>query len=625
MSFSRRIASRTFVVAVPIGILFWATVAPLYGQVEVLSARDSADLVKEARERQVAFEAFRASRIPLTPDINGGRCDERIGRMCIWFGGEAEEDFPPEPLETEQARRGLIGVFLEARSRIQDPWITGQLVRYLIEQGDFRLAEEVSRTCGLAASWWCSALFGYVLHLIGDFVESEEAFLAAIASMPDEEREFWTTPGYLFTRDRRNDFRREDPDDQSRNWELFWRFSDPLFLFEGNDRLTEHFARLVEARNQRDAGSPQAMEWEDDLEETLLRYGRTVGWSRVRGARPGFGRPLLQDNRRVIAHHHPKSRGYLFPEEFLGAPADVPPESWITAPREARTWYAPPYAPDFTSLATQIGRFRRGPEMLVVGAYRPALSATEGALDDSSRERADRTRDPFRSGRPSPDEPESASAQETGVGEISGPVEAGLFLLPEQGGEAIEIRSRNSEGVFTLLAPPGRYVSSLEVIEPDARRAWRARQGVSQGLLTPGLVAVSDLLILTEGAPFPSILDEAIPHVRPGIRIGNHERFTVVWEVYGLQVREPIQVTLGFTRGRPGFLQRVGEFLGVLEPDRRIDLTFTDAGPDAVQTAFRAVALELPDLDPGEYTLHLRLDLSGREPAIVSRPITVIS
>lgn len=82
-------------------------------------------------------------------------------------------------------------------------------------------------------------------------------------------------------------------------------------------------------------------------------------------------------------------------------------------------------------------------------------------------------------------------------------------------------------------------------------------------------------------------------------------------------------MTVGFTEGRPGFLQRVGEFLGVLEPDRPVEVTFSDAGPDAVQTAFRAVTLELPELDPGQYTLHLRLDLAGREPAIASRPIIV--
>ena len=75
----------------------------------------------------------------------------------------------------------------------------------------------------------------------------------------------------------------------------------------------------------------------------------------------GFG---LRDTRQVVGHHQPRSRGYLFPEEYLESPADIPPESWITAPREARTWYAPPYAPDFRGLETfrEVAgdRFHRG-------------------------------------------------------------------------------------------------------------------------------------------------------------------------------------------------------------------------------------------------------------------------
>jgi hypothetical protein len=54
-----------------------------------------------------------------------------------------------------------------------------------------------------------------------------------------------------------------------------------------------------------------------------------------------------------------------------------------------------------------------------------------------------------------------------------------------------------------------------------------------------------------------------------------------------------------------------------------VELTFADAGPDVVQTVFRAVQLTLPELDPGDYTLHLRLELPGREPALASRPIIV--
>ncbi len=559
------------------------------GQVTPTSRADSSALVKEARERQRDFERFHRSRIPVEPERQGGRCDQQIGRICIWFGGEEEADFPEELPEVGLARRELLEFLARADARIGDAWVTGQRVRYLAESGAIGEAEGVARECGIAETWWCSALLGYVLHLRGDWIGAETAFREASATLPKRQRERWLAPRYILGGDGQKELGRGASEERERRWSLFWRLSDPLYLVEGNDRLTDHFARWVEAENERDAENPQGLFWEDDLEETLVRYGRVVGWSRTHSPQTMMRMGALQDTRRVIGHHHPRSRGYLFPEEFLRSPSDVPPESWITAPREARTWYAPPYAPDFHGLETQVGRFRRGDEMLVVGAYRP-----------------------------SPAQPPNASTEPA-----RGPVEAGLFLVPEDDGELLEVRGADAEGVLTLRAPNGRYVSSLEVLDASGKRAWRARQGIRQVELVPGLVAVSDLLILENGAPEPASLDEALTLVRPGVRVSRGERFTVVWEVYGLRVQQPAQVTLGFTKGLPGFLARVGEFLGVIEPETPVEITFEETGPDAVQTVFRAMTLELPELEPGEYTLHLRLDLPGREPSITSRPIVV--
>jgi hypothetical protein len=555
------------------------------------AGEDSTALVQEAREAQRNFERFRQSQIPVEPDRRQASCDQLIGRICIWFGGEGETNFPPEPAVTAEARRSLIGRLLRVRHEVADPWVVGQLVHYMVEADEHDAAEQVAAVCGIDP-WWCTALYGYSLHDRGDIQAAEAAFRESLGMMPDSVRQRWLSPRYILSEDGMALFRSAPPTERRALWELFWRLSDPLFLVDGNDRLTDHFARLVEARNHEDAEHPQGLEWEADLEETLIRYGRMIGWSRT------FSPPPLQlrqrlppDTRRVIGHHHPMSRGYLFPEGFLESPADVPPESWITAPREARTWYAPSYAPDMRGLDTQVGRFRRGDAMLVVGAYRP--------------------------------EPVASAAAETGAGRDAD-VEAGMFLVPLDGLPLRAARSASADGVFTLRGPPGRYVSSLEVLDREGRRAWRARQGVRQDPLEPGSVDVSDLLILNAGAPFPDRLDDAIPHVRPGITVKRDERFTVVWEVYGLQVREPVQVTLGFTRGRPGFLTRVGEFLGILEPDRPVEVSFEETAPDRVETVFRAIELELPELDPGEYTVHLRLDTPGREPVITSRPIIVV-
>lgn len=568
---------------------------------------DSAALVEQAREAQRDFESFRESRIPPRTRAGAGRCDVRIGRICHWFGGAGEADFPPEPVETGMARQRLIVTLGRILGEVRDPWVLGQLVFYLVEEGRRGQAEQVARDCGLEDAWWCDALLGYTLHMDGRFVAAEAAFRDAVARLPDEERERWTTPRFLFSSEGEERFREAPPDERERMWERLWRFSDPLFLVEGNDRLTDHQARLVLSRIKEDAAHPFQIPWAEDLEEALVRYGMNVGWSRVQSL-PRAGGGVLQDNRSVVGHHHSASRGYLFPEEFVASPSDVPPEAWITAPVEARTWYAAPYAPDFRALETQVARFRRGDSLLVVGAYRPDEASPLAALPGAREEAVN----PF-------DDWGGFDDEEGEEG-----LATALFLVPEDGGELHRADGDGRSGVVTLRAPTGRYVSSLEVFDEAAGAAWRARQGVVQTPLARGIAGLSDVVILDEGAPLPESLDEAIPLLRPGIRVGVGERFVLAWEVYGLAVEDRARITIGFTSGRPGFLRRVGEFLGVVEPEVPVEVSFDETVPDdRVQTVFRAIEMGLPELEPGEYTLHVQLELPGREPAIASRPIVV--
>jgi hypothetical protein len=596
---------------------------------------DSLEILSHLKAEQERFERFRESRIPVSRAPQNTSCDARMGRICVWYGGADEANFPPEPVETGMARAELIGELADGLREVPHPWILGQLAHYLVEDGRMSEARARAESCGLtpADAWWCAALEGYVLHVNERFSQAEVRFREALDGMPADERARWSEPRFLLTQAASRELDALDAAEREARVELFWRLSDPLFLTEGNDRWTDHMARLVVARNRSEAANPYGLPWEEDLAESLIRYGRNIGYSRVQGPPPGMGPGglNLQDSRRVVGHHHPGSRGYIFPEAFLEAPAEVPPESWVTAPREARSWYAPPYAPDLRALETQVARFRRGNELLVVGAYRPVPPE----LDRMARLAPDpepEPWDPFRSPPPRTGggDPAGGTPAAAGRGDadldpatVLGPVEVGLFLIPEDGGEVLAVRGTDPSGVLTLRAPAGRWVSSLEVLEPQRRRAWRARQGVVQPLVEPGTVAVSDLLLLRPDAPFPETVDDAIAHARPGIRVRADEAFTVAWETYGLQVDEEVRITMGFTSGRPGFLTRVGEFLGILEPDRPVEVTFTAAGPTEVQTLFRAMVLDLPDLEPGEYTLHLRAELAGQEPAIASRPITV--
>jgi hypothetical protein len=568
------------------------------------SPPDSTALVEEARQAQERFEAFRVNRIPPSTRVQQGGCDERIGRICQWFGGAEETDFPPESPQTGMARQELIGTLAWVWREVRDPWVLGQLVRYLMEGGRSGQAERLVRDCGLTEPWWCDALLGYVLHLRGDFVAAEAAFRSALDHLPEGEELRWRTPRFILPRGEEERFRTADDREQARLWERLWRFSDPLFMLEGNDRLTEHYTRLVAARMGEDSAHPFEFPWGEDLEEALIRFGRYIGWSRVRSPPRGMS---LQDTRSVLGHHDPASRGYLFPGEFLEAPAEIPPEVWITSPREARTWYAPPYAPDFRGLEAQVARFRRGDSLLVAGAYRPDARSALANLPRAAP------------ARPDPFAPLSGWDEED---DLAGPVEAALFLVPEDGGDFFRVSGEEREGVLTILAPAGRYVSSLEVLDRDGRAAWRARQGVTQTTLARGIAGISDVIVLRDDATLPESLDEAIPQMRPGIRVARGERFVLAWEVYGLAVEDVARVTIGFSSGRPGFMRRVGEFLGVVEPEVPVEVSFDESLPDdQVQVIFRAIEMQLPSLDPGEYTLHVQLELPGREPAVASRPI----
>jgi hypothetical protein len=582
-------------VCVLIAAVTWAAGAVVPTAAQQLEATDAEGIAEELKKLQEEFEFFRQRNTPVERQRGGAGCDERIGRICIWFGGDDEEEDPIELREVGQARVQLIRAFAEGFEKAPDRWILGQWVHYLAENDNVREADRVAKSCGIPEQWWCSALEGFALHVLTRYVEAEEAFRTALSTMPGEERRYWMTPRYILTGDGVDAFMEGSPEEQTARFDLFWLLSDPLFLFEGNDRFTDHFARWVVAINRREAADPLGIPWGEDVEETLVRYGRNTGYGRTHNPQQmmsnGFG-----DTRRMVGFHHPKSRGYLFPEDFLESPSDIYPETWITAPREARTWYAPPYAPEVRALETQMGRFRRDGQMMVVGAYRPTI--------------------------PSGDEAEMVSAWGP-QGGVTGPPAAGMFLVPDDGRAPLRTQSREQEGVLTMRVRPGRYVAGLEVVDLQGRQAWRARQGVVQRALEPGMVDVSDLMILNSGAPLPESLDEALPDIRPGVRIRAGERFPVVWEVYGLRLLEPVRVTIGFSRGRPAFLERVGDFLGLLEPESNIDITFDDTGPDVVQAVFRSIELELPDLDPGEYTLHLRLELAGRTPIVTSRPIIV--
>ena len=592
---------------------------------------DSLSLHEEAKEIQARFERFREERIP--PELAGyGRgCDDIVGRFCLRFeDGEDESEWtvPEEPIEFGMARVQVLRELREIHNQIpRDSWILGQRVFYMGEVGDWQGAETLIRNCG-GGNWWCTSLLGFVRHAQEDWNTAADLFALAVGQMPDGET--FLSLGLLLDPDALDVY--EDASDQAAAEERLWLLADPLYLVDGNDRMTEQYARAVLIRMRREAVNPYGIEWGDDIEELTLRYGAERAWERKRSLPSG----TLQDTRGIVGRHHPKSQEFLPPDLALEDPAQVAPGDWTLEQRRPWTGYAPPYAPDLNALETQVARFRRGDSLLVAGAFRPE---PEDVTVDSRRQnqsvnprivdlRARRNQDrgdqqartnPF--GRP----PEAPLPLPVVEQQPEGPVQSALFLIDTESGQQHEVQGEGRSGVYQLQVPNGRYVVGIEAFSPDAKEAWRDRHGLWQDPLVPGLAAVSDLLILAGGGEIPTSLEEAMPTVLPAVRVRAGEPFKVAWELYGLQIGESATVRIGLDEGGGGFFRAVGQFLRVLTPESPVLMTYEDAGPDALGTVFRAVQLSLPpDLEPGEYTLTVEIALAGREPMTVPRPIVIV-
>jgi len=650
-------------------------VRALSGQFAPSSLADSLDLLEEAKDIQARYERYREQRTP--PDLAdlSKRCDEMVGRYCFRVPDHIDVDTwraPDQPVELELARTRLLrDLGIIASSIPGDLWILGQRVYYLTEMGAWSRAANLPRRCGGRTHWWCTALAAYVHHASGLWTVADSVFSEALDQMPPDTAARWRAPEYLLE-DSAWKIYQKAADKESLEDRL-WILADPLYLVEGNDRKTEQYARQVLVRIRAEAVNGTGLDWGDDLEEITLRWGVPEAWSRERDVPTG---DTLMDSRRMVSHR--RGQEFLPPGEVLEAPSQTLAGEWTLGDRvrlelreggtpmdplmnagllEAltqssnplggfidiggiisdgilrdapRTGYTAPYAPQLRTLETQVARFRRGDSLLVVGAFAPKKEAKKDlapaprmpdgrdlrAARNENRSDIQRRSNPF------------GVVREVPVAFLADVMEediqSGLFLIDPRSGEWYEVRGEGQRGAFQLQVPNGHYVVGLEAFDPHAKKAWRDRHGLWQDPIVPGLAAISDLLILEGGGEAPTSLDEALPTALPAVRIRAGDAFKVAWELYGLRVGESARVRIGVSRGRTGLAGRLGEFLRFLEPDEPVVMTYEDAGPDVLGTVFRAVELDLPDLEPGDYTLTVEIDLAGREPMTVARAISIV-
>lgn len=536
-----------------------------------------------ARAEQARYERVRRDALPWT--LGGsGPCDERIGRFCLSHGGSDSKWEPPaEPERVTAARERLIERLEAATAALPgDGWIAGQLVRYLVEADRHPAAAASARRCR-AEAWWCAALLGFALHDAGDAAGADSAFSAALARMPDREREIWTDLSVILDDCRRSRYRRAIDADRAAFESRFWRLADPFLSRPGNELRSEHLSRSVWHRLQDRAASTDRIPWGDDLRLITLRYGWPKGWERIRDTGPGI-RPAS-----IVAHFGGADQDLLPPCEALGG--SVREGEWDAEPPRPRTSYALPVADStvrwLTTFEHQIAVFRDGDSAVIVAAYEIPADSLRAAE----------------------------------------PLDAALAVLPEGGTRpGVEsITPAGRAGVVAASAPPGALLLSLEVLAPRSHRAVRVRRGLEIAPLVSGRLAVSDLLLLRDAEESVASLDEAMEVARTGTRARAGERLGLYWEMYGAQgdAPESVTFTLRLVEERPGLLRRLARGLGIVAAVPPVRVRWSER-PSRAGVYGRAVSIGIPpELRPGPYLIELTLASPGREPVVVRRSVTI--
>jgi hypothetical protein len=579
-------------------------------------AIDSSRVVADARDAQARFERARVFHAPWGHWSGGGTCDERIGRFCLRFtSGRDDETTPPRrpPPEAEAvlaARASLDSTLTVAAGQIPgDAWIAGQRTFYRGEAGDWEGALEAARACRSPEPGWCALLEGYAHHGAGNAVEAERRFNEGVAALPADEREKWMDLEPLLELEVVQALRRLPAEERRYLEERIWALGNPFFLVGGNTLRSEHFARHTAARIQENARNPHGIRWGSDMTEILVRFGPLIAYERSR--QPG----ILLGPTPVSGRFSLDARG-VFPtlEAILNA-SEAGPGEFPPAVHGARSRHSPPAVPRIRGLQARVSRFRRGDSLLVVAAWRV------------------------------PEAPPWDSVPPVRVNV------AGLFLVREgesrplrfdlpdsPGGPEVSPDQQDPytpnfrSGVGVVRAPTGAWWLSLEAADTEGGRGWRFRQGLRQEPREPEEIQLSDLLLLSPpespggdasatggagGGP-PDRLEDHVGRALPTDTIAPGP-IEVAWEIYGEPPDpERLQFVIGVEREGRGLLRRAGEALRLLSPVDPVEMRWEEGVADRRSdlddpVRFRRVQIDLGGLGNGNWLLHVRLPLEGRE------------
>ena len=539
-----------------LGVLL--SVAMLWQQdpLRVLLTADTSRAVRRAADAQAQFEGGRRYQLPMLA-AGRGHCDERIGRFCYWYE-EGDTTLPKDPPAIHRARAQLLTTLAEvAAQQPSSGWIAGQQVRYLVEQGEADSASALAGRCRSIA-WWCDALAGFAHHVAGRFAASDSLFARSLSAMPEELRCFWADWTMVLDGTTAAAFDRLDCPAQRARADTLFQLAQPLLSRPGNDLRTELLSRRVMAALSGVARSPYQIPWGKDLEEMMIRYGWSTGWSQAEQSVSSLDQPSVVGHQRSPAYR------------FWPVPARDDPAGWAwdAKPERPRSRYAPAYLDRYAAdLEYQIARFPRGDSTVVVAAI-----ATE--------------RDTLLAGRP---------------------LDLALAVVSATGRTTIVRRDSSTPAPLSVTIESRAGITSVEA-NPSGRRAYRVGRRAFPSDSTTGSV-VSDPLLFRAATDLPETLEEAARRALGSLRISRATPLGVYWEIVQPSL-DSVAVAVAVQPLRRGLLGRLGEGLSLVNRATSLTLQW-QAGPQGPGIVGRAFELDLSRLRPGHYRLRLTAVAGG--------------
>ncbi len=273
-----------------------------------------------------------------------------------------------------------------AKLKPGDAWITGERVRFLVDQGQLKEALEIAQSC-TADRVWCEQLTGFAYNAAGDYTRADSAYDAASAAMTPERRCKWNSVQLLLDDDGQSAYDHLSCDDRTKANQQFWWLTTPLFSDSTPDRRSEDFTRKVLIQLHSALPWDERFDWRDRfggeaLSEMLMRYGwpaySAYGGAQEEASHAGW--MGFYDSTRTATAEYPMDRLHLVPAwKALGDPFHAGADAWqinmpsLTGDEEpAKQWWPGEHyargAGGIVQLSDQTVMLRRDSDILLATA-----------------------------------------------------------------------------------------------------------------------------------------------------------------------------------------------------------------------------------------------------------------